>query len=108
MQFKHEVIEIFTQFKLQVENRFSTKIKAFQCDGRGEYTKRAFQNILSRSGISFRTSCPGHPEQNGFTERKHRRIVETGLTLLAHAHMPISYWVDAFNTAVYLINRLPT
>lgn len=74
----------------------------------GEYTKRVFQNILKTSGISFRSSCPGHPEQNGLAERKHRHIVETGLTLLAHAHMPLSYWIDAFNTALYLINRLPT
>lgn len=31
-----------------------------------------------------------------------------GLTLLAQAHLPLTYWVEAFQTAVYLINRLPT
>ena len=30
-----------------------------------------------------------------------------GLTLLAHAHMPLKLWVEAFQTAVYTINLLP-
>uniref|UniRef100_A0A2N9F7M8 Reverse transcriptase Ty1/copia-type domain-containing protein n=1 Tax=Fagus sylvatica TaxID=28930 RepID=A0A2N9F7M8_FAGSY len=50
----------------------------------------------------------GTPEQNGIAERKHRHIVETGLTMLLHAQLPKYLWVDAFTTAVYLINRLPS
>jgi hypothetical protein len=34
--------------------------------------------------------------------------VDTGLALLAQSHLPFSYWADAFNIAIYLINRLPT
>jgi hypothetical protein len=30
-------------------------------------------------------------QQNGFVERKHRHIVETGLTILATASIPFSY-----------------
>ena len=41
-------------------------------------------------------------------ERKHRHIVEMGLTLMSQASMPLSYWDHAFHTAVYLINRLPS
>lgn len=36
-----------------------------------------------------------------------RHIVETGLTLLHHASIPLTFWPEAFATAVYLINRLP-
>ncbi|KAF5472656.1 hypothetical protein F2P56_009355 [Juglans regia] len=53
-------------------------------------------------------SCPGTPEQNGLAERRHRHIVDTGLTLMAHASIPPRFWTAAFNTAVFLINRLPT
>lgn len=28
--------------------------------------------------------------------------------MLAHVRMPTSYWVEAFNVALYLINRLST
>lgn len=34
--------------------------------------------------------------------------METGLTLLYHAKVPRQFWDDAFQTACYLINRLPT
>ena len=39
-------------------------------------------------------------------KRKHRQIIETSLTLLAHSHVPTKYWLDAFNTTVFLINRI--
>jgi len=58
--------------------------------------------------IAHRVSCPHTHQQNGLAERKHRHIVETGLALLAHAHVPIKFWDDAFLTATYLINRMPT
>lgn len=48
------------------------------------------------------------PEYVGLVERKHRHIIETGLTLLHNAVVPIHFWAHAFQTATYLINRLPT
>lgn len=68
----------------------------------------ALKSFLSAAGISHLTSPPHTPEHNGVSERKHRHIVETGLSLLSHAGMPRSYWTYAFSAAVYLINRLPT
>lgn len=41
-------------------------------------------------------------------KRKHRRIVDLGLTLLIHASLPLKVWDYAFLTTIYLINRLPT
>lgn len=31
-----------------------------------------------------------------------------GLTVLAYANMPMTYWDHAFTTSIYLINRLPS
>jgi transposase InsO family protein len=105
---KSETFDIFAKFKVLVENQFSTKIKQLQSDGGGEYTSLQFQSFLTQHGIQFRKSCPYTSPQNGLAERKLRHILETGLTLLAHAHLSNKYWVDAFFTAVYTINRLPT
>jgi hypothetical protein len=63
---------------------------------------------LSASGISYRQTCPHTHHQNGSVERKHRHIVDIGLALLAHSHVPFKFWDDAFDTATFLINRLPS
>lgn len=81
-------------------------IKSIQTDWGGEF--RTFTSYLKDNGIGHRVTCPHTSEQNGIIERKHRHIVELGLTLIAHSSMPLVYWDDAFNTATYLINRLPT
>lgn len=64
--------------------------------------------FLHKLGISHRVSCPHTHQQNGTAERKHRHIVETGPTLLAHASVPLHFWSDALSTACFLINRLPS
>jgi histone deacetylase 1/2 len=103
---KSETVHAFNQFKNLVEKQFNKKIKVIQCDGGGEY--KPVQKLAIDSGIQFRMSCPYTSQQNGRAERKHRHVTELGLTLLAQAKMPMSYWWEAFSTDVYLINRLPS
>jgi hypothetical protein len=105
---KSNTFECFVKFKCLVENLLSKKIKAFQSDGGGEFTSNQFKQFLISNGIIHRISCPYTAQQIGLTERKHRQIVESGLTLLAQSKLPLPYWVNAFNIAFYLINRLPT
>ena len=77
-----------------------------QTDWGGEYQK--LNSFFKRIGITHHVSCPHAHQQNGSAERKHRHIVEVGLSLLAHASMPLKFWDEAFLTATYLINRLPS
>jgi hypothetical protein len=63
-----------------------------------------FTNI----GTMHNVSCPHTHQQNGVAERKHRHIIEVGLSLLPYASMPLKYWDDAFIVAINLINRLPS
>ena len=63
---------------------------------------------LSTLGIQHLKTPPHTPQHNGTAERRHKHIVETGLTLLSQAKLPYQYWSYAFQTAAYLINRLPT
>ncbi|CAN1134237.1 Retrovirus-related Pol polyprotein from transposon TNT 1-94 [Linum perenne] len=92
-------------FRSSVEKFFGRPIKTFRADWSGEY--QGLSGYLAQHGILEQTSCPHTPEQNGCAERKHRHITETGRTLLHHAAVPLEYWTYAFQTAAYLINRLP-
>lgn len=87
---------------------FDHKIKSLQSDGGGEFTSTRFKNLLIQNGISHRISCPHTPKQNGVAERKHHHIVETWLSLLAHFGVPLSFWDTSFDTAIFLINWMPT
>jgi histone deacetylase 1/2 len=103
---KSDVFDIFLQFQAHVEGPIKTKLISVQSDWGGDYHN--LHTFFQKLGISHRVSCPHTHQQNGVAERKDRHIVETGLTLLAHASVPFCYWSDAFTIACFLINRLPT
>jgi hypothetical protein len=91
------VFHIFHTFQSLVEHTFNRKILSIQTDWGGEYQN--LNTFFTRIGIKHQVSCHTH---------QHRHIVDVGLSLLAHAHMPLKYWDEAFATTTYLINRTPT
>jgi hypothetical protein len=70
--------------------------------GRRVQKLNSFFTIIS---VSHLISCPHTHQQNGVAEQKHRHIVDAGLSLLAHASMPLMFWDEAFAIAMFLINR---
>ncbi|GJW16872.1 retrovirus-related pol polyprotein from transposon TNT 1-94 [Tanacetum coccineum] len=101
----YSVLPVFINL---VQTQCSRKIKTFQSDGGTEFVNQIVRKIFEDNGTFHRFSCPYTSQQNGRAERKHGHIVETGLAMLFNAHVPASYWVDAFTTATFIINRLPT
>ena len=91
-----------------IETKTGLKIRALQIDNGREYLSTSFTDYLRTNGINHRLICPHTHQQNGSVERKHRHITETGLALLAQASLPLHFWDEAFLTATYLINRLPS
>ncbi|MCH81597.1 retrovirus-related Pol polyprotein from transposon TNT 1-94, partial [Trifolium medium] len=85
---------------------YSHPFEALQSDWGGEF--RPFTELLNKLGIQHRLTCPHTSHQNGTVERKHRQIVEMGLTLLSHAALPLKFWDHSFTQAVFLINKLPS
>lgn len=103
---KSDALFVFTRFQCLVKNYFNCAIKSVQTDGGGEFIP--VKKLLASKGISYRQTCPHTHHQNGSVERRHRLIVDTRLALLAHSHLPLQFWDDAFETSCFLINRLPT
>ncbi|MCH81099.1 retrovirus-related Pol polyprotein from transposon TNT 1-94, partial [Trifolium medium] len=103
---KSDALQAFKQFLALVQNQFSHSIKALQSDWGGEF--RPFTTLLQELGIIHRLVCPHTSHQNGTVERKHRQIVDMGLTMLSHASLPLKFWDHSFTQAVYIINRVPS
>jgi hypothetical protein len=104
----NQMFFLFLSNSSLMENQFSCSIKQFQSDGGDEFVSNTFTQFLDTHDICHMISCPHTPQQNGLVERKHRHIVEMGLSLLAQSHLSPLFWVDAFLTSVFIINRLPT
>ena len=106
LKHKSEVFHVFKNFQSHVERKYTRKIIHMQTDWGGEYER--LNSFFNQLGIAHRVSYPHTHQQNGRAERKHRHIVEVGLSLLAQASMPLKFWDQAFLTATYLINILPS
>ena len=105
---KSDVPTAFHLFKLRIENLLSTSIKVLRSDNGGEFTSARFKLYLANNGITQQFSCAYTPQQNGTVERKHRHLIEIARTILIQSRLPLSYWLDACHTAIFVINRLPT
>lgn len=104
LQLKSHVKETLIKFKALTENKFQTKISTLF----SEWRRISLRSFLSEKGISHLTALPHTPEHNSLSKRRHRHIVETGLSLLHQAKLPNTFWTYAFASAVYLINRMLT
>jgi hypothetical protein len=104
--FKSDVHRVFLDFQAHVECLLGRKILSVQSDWVGEYLH--LNSYLKSIGIQHRVSCPHTHQQNGVADQKHCNIMETSLALLAHSSLPLRFWDDAFVTACYLINHLPS
>lgn len=120
MKYKSDALSCFRKYRHSIENDRKKIIKKLcmsnhardhimrlQSDGGGEYKSNAFAEYLSSEGIQHYTSCADTPSQNGIAERYIRTITETGLSMLQHAKLSLSYWTYAMRTATYLTNRIP-
>ncbi|KAL5735558.1 hypothetical protein ACOSP7_030027 [Xanthoceras sorbifolium] len=106
LKLKSDALGVFITFQKYVELQLGKMIKYLQTDMGREFLP--FVPFLSKQGVKVRFSCAYTHAQNGVVERKHRHLVETRLTLLAHARMPLTFWLEAFTTACFLVNNMPT
>ena len=51
---------------------------------------------------------PGMPQQNGVVEKRNHTLMDMVRSMLSNSYLPISLWMEALKTVVYLLNRVPT
>lgn len=108
MRSKREALDCFKYYEAVVTAKFGKRISRFKCDNGGEYANKAFVSFCEAKGIQIEWTVPYTPQQNGTSERLNRTVVERARAMLADANIGKQFWVQAVQTAVYLINRCPT
>ena len=108
LRFKSEVAEVFWRFKAWIENQCGYKIQVVRSDNGKEYTSDQFDFFCQEAGIEHQLTAPYTPQQNGVSERKNRTIMEMARCMMHEKGLPKKFWAEAANTAVFLLNRLPT
>lgn len=104
---KDEVFSYFQKFHAMVERETGMTLKCLRTDNGGEYISRELRDYCSKHGIRHEKTVPGTPQHNGVAERMNRTIMERVRSMLKMANLSKSFWGEAVNAAVYLINRLP-
>ena len=73
-----------------------------------EYINGRFKKYYAANDIRMEKIIPETPQQNGVVERMNRTMNECAKSMRLHFGLPKTFWTDAVNATVYLINRGPS
>jgi transposase InsO family protein len=91
-----------------VENQTEKRIKVLRTDKGGEFCGNKFDQFCKQSGIAHQNTTPYTPQQNGFVERMNRTLMHKARNMLSGAGLTQELWVEAIETARYLVNMSPS
>ncbi|MBW0478904.1 hypothetical protein O181_018619 [Austropuccinia psidii MF-1] len=105
---KSEAFQNFLSAKRLMENKHERKLKKLVSDRGSEFLNNQFKELSEECGFIHFFSPPETPQHNGYAERANRTILEKARCLLNPTNLPKSFWAEAVNTAVFLLNLSPT
>lgn len=92
-------------FIKKAKNKTGNKVKILRTDNVLENMNSNIKCLLEEIGVIHQRSVIYTPQQNGRAECEMRTIVETARTMLYSANLSKSFWAEAVNTAVFILNR---
>ena len=95
------------QFIAMVETQYQARIVNWKSDAGGEYTSKAFTEMLKDRGIKILQSVPHAHQQNGRAERLIRTLMDKAESVRLQACLPQSWWEFALDHATHVYNRTP-
>jgi transposase InsO family protein len=104
---KDQVLDMFKEFHVTVERETGKTLKCIRSDNGGEF-RGPFSQYCRSHGIRHERTVPKTPQHNGVAERMNRTIIERIRCMLSHAKLPKTFWGEALQTAVHLINMSPS
>lgn len=109
MKEKSQVVESTKQFlmdwKLLTGDR---QVQRLRSDNGTEFKSGSFVKLMVNNKIRQEFSVPYTPQQNGFIERSIRTVTEAARSMIHGARVKQYLWAEAVNTAVHVLNRVPS
>lgn len=106
---RDQVLAKFKEYCLEMNALLhGVKVKRLHSDGAGEFFSAEFKEYCRSQGILQTGSSAHTPEQNGVAERSNRTVMDMARSMRVDAGLTKDFWAIAVDTAVYLINRLPS
>ncbi|KAI3795803.1 hypothetical protein L1987_38463 [Smallanthus sonchifolius] len=103
---KDETTDILQYLILSLESLCKLKVRRIRSDNGTEFKNILMELFCLKKGIHHEFSAPYTSQQNGVAERKNRTLIETARTMLSDAKLPVTFWVEAVNTACHVLNRV--
>jgi len=108
LKHKDEAFGTFAEWSVMVENQTGRKIKILRIDNGLEFCNQQFNDFCKEKGIVRHQTCAYTPQQNGVAERMNHTIIEKVRRMLSYSGLPKTFWAEATNTVVTLINKTPS
>lgn len=106
LRLKSDVLCAIQHVDLMVFTLFGRHITILRADG--EFYTAAIRAFLASVGTTPEYTCAHTPFQNGVAERHGATAITMTNALLKHASLPTTFYDYSFDTALFLLNRLPT
>ncbi|MBW0549700.1 hypothetical protein O181_089415 [Austropuccinia psidii MF-1] len=104
---KSLAFEAFKASKAYSETQTNFRVRQVVTDNGGEFIGNNFKKLLENEGIECLLTAPHTLQQNPFSERANRILLERTSCLLLDSKLDKSWWGEALSTANYLLNRTP-
>lgn len=105
---KSDTLIVLKLFFAKIQNLFSTQVKILRTDNGCEFFISVCTCLLLELGIVHQSTCVYALQQNDVAERRHKTLLDMARSLRFQASIPLKFWGECVNTAVYLINELPS
>ena len=104
---KDETAEHILKAALEIQGLGGT-LKIVKSDNGGEFVSDEFRKELLANRITYETTSPHSPHQNGIAERSNRSQCELAVACMLHAISDPNLWGWAIKSVAYITDRMPT
>nr|GEV05358.1 hypothetical protein [Tanacetum cinerariifolium] len=102
---KDETSGILKTFIIGIENQLDYKVEVIRCDNGTKFKNSVMNQFCDMKRIKREFSVAKTPQQNGVVERKNKTLIKAARTMLVDSKLLTTFWVEAVNTACYVLNR---